>query len=1020
MTPAISPYFNTLLRYSFVVLFTVFSFATLLSQDRCGTVEYNKMISGTTAPQDRKDQFENWLSKKIQQQKTQPKQSKEVENSKESATIVEIPVVIHIVHNGEPLGTGLNIPDAQIQSQIEVLNEDFRRMNADKVNTPANFVGVAADAEIEFVMAKRDPEGLATSAIVRVVGSQSSWSMGDNTVLKSLSYWPAEDYLNIWVTNISGTLLGYAQFPVSSGLGGLDEASANALTDGIVVDYEVFGSIDKYPAANLKNNFDKGRTATHEVGHFLGLRHIWGDASCGTDYCDDTPTQKSSTSGCPSHPRSNTCGSSDEMFDNYMDYTSDQCMNLFTLDQNDRMRTVINNSPRRASLTTSLGLLNPVVYDHDLGIFAITSPETTTCDQLVTPTLIVKNYGNNDLNSVQIKLSNNGNLIETLTVNLGGLSQLISTTVMFSEVSLSEGDNNLVFEIINVNGIGDENAINNIIDYIVNIPAVILADITEDFQSGIESMTINNIDGTTTWEIVDAPDGTSGNKALYINYYNYENEGTEDWLLSPVMDFSSLPVARLVFDYAHAQYPGRNDQLKVLISSNCGQSYQVLFDKSGSELMTTSSASTGNFVPSSSDDWASTSVDLSAYVGNPAVQIAFVGKNAFGNNIYLDNITLITSDETSVKLRQIDTPAIVTGSTTQPLIITVKNIGSFTINELEISYVIDDESAKQLSVTDLDLGSGFSAQLEIGEITATEGTHQASVTISKPNGLNDVDVSDNSLELDFIIDLSTDVIPLRERFENENHWVSATRSEVSWEPIDLQENGSMYVHSAQNSNISGEAWLVSPILDFSSDTEASLFFDLSYALSSNGNHESLRILLSEDGGLDGYPIELYSKSGGSLATSELIKNDWIPKSDSADHWRRDSIVLSQYAGADDLRLAFVLTNGNGNNIYLDNIEFFTSDSQSPFDIGTKEVSHFPNPIFSTTDATLNLVFNLPDRQRADIRIFDLAGNLVFSQSEPYALNQTYTYDASGLPSGMLILSIIGESFKYNSRLVVMR
>src|SRR5690606_29195746 len=139
-----------------------------------------------------------------------------------------------------------------------------------KTNTPTEFLGVAGSLDIKFELAKRTPEGLPTNGIVRVEGTKSTWTLSDNFMLKSLSYWPAEDYLNIWVTDLAGLLIGYAQFPVST-LPGLDESPDNRLTDGVVVDYKNFGSSD-HGSFNLDPNYNKGRTATHEVGHFFGLK----------------------------------------------------------------------------------------------------------------------------------------------------------------------------------------------------------------------------------------------------------------------------------------------------------------------------------------------------------------------------------------------------------------------------------------------------------------------------------------------------------------------------------------------------------------------------------------------------------------------------------------------------------------------------------------------------------------------------------------------------------------------------
>ncbi len=164
------------------------------------------------------------------------------------------------------------------------------------------FIPVAGNMDIEFVLAQLDPGGNPTNGINRVKGTKANWNMSDDEQLKALSYWNANNYLNIWICNLTD-FAGYTQFPVST-LPGLENSSTNPLTDGIVIWYRAFGSSD-YGTFNLDNGLNKGRTATHEVGHFFGLRHIWGDQSnCrGTDYVSDTPPQSSSTSGCPSHPQ---------------------------------------------------------------------------------------------------------------------------------------------------------------------------------------------------------------------------------------------------------------------------------------------------------------------------------------------------------------------------------------------------------------------------------------------------------------------------------------------------------------------------------------------------------------------------------------------------------------------------------------------------------------------------------------------------------------------------------------------
>jgi hypothetical protein len=246
--------------------------------------------------------------------------------------VINIPVVVHVLYNNSTE----NISDAQILSQITVLNEDFRRTNADADNVWSQ----AADSEIEFCMATSDPSGNPTNGITRT--STNTTAFGTNDQMKFNSSggkdaWPAGDYLNVWVCDISGGILGYAQFPGGS-----------ASTDGVVIDYQYFGTIGTASAP-----FDLGRTATHEVGHWLNLRHIWGDGPCSADdFVTDTPSSDAANYGCALGHVS--CSSTD-MVQNYMDYSDDACMNLYTAGQKNRMRALFESGGYRASLLASSG-----------------------------------------------------------------------------------------------------------------------------------------------------------------------------------------------------------------------------------------------------------------------------------------------------------------------------------------------------------------------------------------------------------------------------------------------------------------------------------------------------------------------------------------------------------------------------------------------------------------------------------------------------------------------------------------
>ena len=257
---------------------------------------------------------------------------------------VIIPTVVHVIYKTSQQ----NISDAQVLSQISVLNEDFAALNSDYSNIPSEFTSVASgNTKIQFEMATEDPNGNPTNGITRKYSSRTSWGTNDAMKYSSqggVDAWPTDEYLNIWVCNIGSGILGYAQFP-----------GGNAATDGVVISPNYFGSVDYGSNFYLSAPFNKGRTGTHEVGHWLNLRHIWGDGVCATDYVDDTPSADGANYGCPSHPHT-SCLSND-MFMNYMDYVDDACMYMFSAGQKDRMRAVFfgASAPRASFVATGGG-----------------------------------------------------------------------------------------------------------------------------------------------------------------------------------------------------------------------------------------------------------------------------------------------------------------------------------------------------------------------------------------------------------------------------------------------------------------------------------------------------------------------------------------------------------------------------------------------------------------------------------------------------------------------------------------
>lgn len=306
------------------------------------------------------------------------------------AGLIVIPVVIHVLHNGEAEGTGLNISLATIQSQLDVLNEDFRRLNPDAINTPSAFQGVASDFGIEFKLACIDPNGNVTNGVVRKQVSASQYNISVRTdgsydddaigIKKSSTgdaAWPTDHYLNIWVCKMNNGTAGYGTFPF--------HYSTYPQFDGIVIDKGAFGR-----NGGTTSGFDKGRTATHEIGHWLNLSHLWGNTispqfnfDCfSDDLVGDTPQQKTYNSGCPSFPEIlRKCNSVDpsSMFMNYMDYTNDQCYNLFTNGQRLRARALFaTGGPRATFLNNYFQIQTPTKVSCNGSVIKLFNPTCAT------------------------------------------------------------------------------------------------------------------------------------------------------------------------------------------------------------------------------------------------------------------------------------------------------------------------------------------------------------------------------------------------------------------------------------------------------------------------------------------------------------------------------------------------------------------------------------------------------------------------------------------------------------------
>ncbi len=506
-----------------------------------------------------------------------------------------VSVVVHVVYNT----AAENVSTTSINNIITTLNNDFRRTNSDASQTRSAFLGVAADAQIEFCLDR----------ILRVSTSSTCFDPNNApNAMKSANTGGSNPidprfYLNVWIVdlcgNTNGGVAGYAYLPTT----GVPGSSI----DGLVVDYSL----------GYNNGF--GRTTTHEIGHYFGLPHPWGsdsNPSCGVDDgFSDTPNTDGPNYACSA---TNSCGTPapGDQYENFMDYSS--CTNMYTTQQANYMNAVLSGV--RSSLLSSPGCNSvgtaPVAnFSANKTVICVGQTVNFTDASSGAPTTWAWTFAGGTPASSTVQNP-------TVTYNTAG-----TYTVTLTATNASGTDSETKVNYITVTSVG-------------SLP------VTEGFQNATfptAGWQLLNYDNTFTWQRSATIGGYGTSTAsVFVNNFDYNAAGEQDLLLLPPVSFVGVTNGRITFDYAYAQYTGTggtaSDSLLVVVSLDCGQTFFLLQKKGGTQLATRTALGTA-FTPTSAQ-WKTDTISLSALAGEPNVQIGFLNQTGYGNNLYLDNINL--------------------------------------------------------------------------------------------------------------------------------------------------------------------------------------------------------------------------------------------------------------------------------------------------------------------------------------------------------------------------------------------
>ena len=570
-----------------------------------------------------------------------------------------IAVVLHVL---VPEALQAQITDAVLQSQIDILNQDYQGTNSDSTRIPAAFKPLFGKSKLFFTLAKQNDLGEPSNGIERKSTTNTyTPSTADNAKQTSsggMEAWDPARYLNLWIVKFDDaqSVLGVSVLPGDP---------RPLKMHGFVCDYRAFGTGASY----LYPDFNKGRTTTHELGHFFGLLHIWGDdnGSCsgsdfvGTTTLDDTPNQSKANFGNPD-PTGNGVVLTDNcttttpgiMYQNFMDYCDDEALVMFTKGQQTRMELALSTSPDRSPMLISDAYKAPVLYNLDARIRKVVSPgfNSLVCTTQFAPVVTIRNSGTSTLTSVQIVAQvNNGTAVVYNWT--GSLAPYTETNVTLNNLTANKGLNTLTVSTQAPNGGSDQNAANNTATVQFTVASVqpLNGSTTEEFtgpQFPPAGWSINNPDADITWDR-HAVVGYTKPGSAWMNNFDNATFGQVDDLIMPTYSYNNVDSVILRFKVAAAIYSDPNsgvplDTLSILVSNDCGNTFTTIYKKWGSDLESLGKTYDDPFYPISLNQWRTDSVNLMEFLGDAQQQftVFFRFTGNYENNLFIDDVNLYT------------------------------------------------------------------------------------------------------------------------------------------------------------------------------------------------------------------------------------------------------------------------------------------------------------------------------------------------------------------------------------------